>query len=61
MESARRWPRGALLAFGVAAVLATLVRLYRADLPLERDEGEYAYGARLIIEGAFSYVAGHVK
>lgn len=46
------------LAFVVAALaVSTVIRLHRLELPLERDEGEYAYGGALILEHAFSYDA----
>lgn len=55
--------RGELIAAGcvlaLAIALVTAVRLHRLDLPLERDEGEYAYGARLILDRAFSYADFH--
>ncbi len=55
MATGRAWPRGALVLAGIALAVAVVVRLHRLDLPLERDEGEYAYGARLILAGEFSY------
>ena len=44
----------------IAAVLAglafpTLVRLRMLDLPLERDEGEYAYAGQLMLQGVPPY------
>lgn len=47
--------RIALGVFAVACAVAIAIRLHRLDLPLERDEGEYGYGARLILDGDFSY------
>jgi 4-amino-4-deoxy-L-arabinose transferase-like glycosyltransferase len=43
----------------VALALVSVVRLHRLDLPLERDEGEYAYGAQLILDRSFSYDTLH--
>src|SRR6185369_332573 len=43
-----------LLAAGLALAFAVRVRL--RDLPLERDEGEYAYAGQLILEGTPPYV-----
>ncbi len=43
----------------LALALVTAVRLHRLDLPLERDEGEYAYGAQLILDRSFSYETLH--
>jgi len=43
-------------------VLAAIVRLRPADIPLERDEGEYAYAAQLILQGVPPYaLAGNLK
>lgn len=44
---------------GVAAVCigAALVRLRLASMPLERDEGEYAYMGQLILRGEVPYLA----
>ncbi len=39
----------------VTAALAAYVRLRLADVPLERDEGEYAYADQLILEGTPTY------
>lgn len=43
-----RW----ILAAAVLAVLSVVaLRVHLADLPLERDEGEYAYGGQLLLRG----------
>ncbi|MEI8358775.1 MAG: hypothetical protein WCH13_09845, partial [Deltaproteobacteria bacterium] len=34
-----------------AAAAATAIRWHLLDVPLERDEGEYAYAGRLLLEG----------
>jgi hypothetical protein len=39
----------------VVVVLVALVRLRVADVPLERDEGEYAYAGQLILQGIPPY------
>ena len=49
---ARRTPLVALL---VVVALVALVRVRLADVPLERDEGEYAYAGQLILEGVPPY------
>ena len=46
---------GALVAVCVVLVLVAVVRLRVADLPLERDEGEYAYAGQLILQGIPPY------
>jgi len=49
-----------LLLVGVAAVLlAVFVRLKFADVPLERDEGEYAYAGQLILHGVPPYTLAY--
>ncbi len=54
-ENARASAPWALL--GLLAVLAfvTIVRIRYLDVPLERDEGEYAYAGRLILDGIPPY------
>ena len=42
---------GPLLVVLAAIVLAALVRIRLSDMPLERDEGEYAYAGQLILKG----------
>ena len=39
----------------IALVFPTLVRLRLLDLPLERDEGEYAYAGQLMLQGVPPY------
>ena len=51
-KSAVPW---ALVAVAAAIVFVALVRLRVAGIPLERDEGEYAYAGRLILEGIPPY------
>ncbi len=46
-----------LLAAGL--LLAIAVRLRLLDVPLERDEGEYAYAGQLILEGSVPYGEAH--
>ncbi len=50
--SATPWP---LLAVLAALVFVAYVRLRVADVPLERDEGEYAYAGQLILQGIPPY------
>jgi hypothetical protein len=45
----------AWLAVGLIIVLAMGVRLRLRELPLERDEGEYAYAGQLILQGIPPY------
>jgi hypothetical protein len=48
--------------FGLAILLAVAVRLRLLGMPLERDEGEYAYLGRLMLEGVPPYsMAGNMK
>lgn len=46
---------GPLLFVFAVMVLVALVRLRVADVPLERDEGEYAYAGQLILQGIPPY------
>src|SRR5579862_2967870 len=46
---------GAWLIVLAALVFSTAVRLRLADVPLERDEGEYAYAGQLILQGTPPY------
>ena len=54
---ASRWPTR--LGLGAIVVASALVRLRIAALPLERDEGEYAYLGQLILRGEWPYLAAH--
>jgi len=47
---------GALLCVVAICVLAAVVRLRLAGIPLERDEGEYAYGGQLLLQGIPPFV-----
>ena len=49
---ARHWGFFVVLA---AAALVALVRMRLVDLPLERDEGEYAYAGQLLLQGVPPY------
>jgi 4-amino-4-deoxy-L-arabinose transferase-like glycosyltransferase len=51
-HSGRSW---ALLPVIAALLFVVTVRLRVADVPLERDEGEYAYAGQLILEGVPPY------
>ena len=48
----KQWPWFALL---LIVVFAMAVRIRIADMPLERDEGEYAYAGQLILQGIPPY------
>jgi hypothetical protein len=51
-----RSPRGWAFAFLLVALLfAAGVRIRLLDVPLERDEGEYAYAGQLILQGIAPY------
>jgi 4-amino-4-deoxy-L-arabinose transferase-like glycosyltransferase len=45
----------ALIVLLIALAFAAIVRLRLADLPLERDEGEYAYAGQLMLQGIPPY------
>lgn len=47
--------QAALIVLMAAMAFAAIVRLRLADLPLERDEGEYAYAGQLILQGVPPY------
>lgn len=47
--------RGPLIVLAVALVLAAGIRIRLLSMPLERDEGEYAYGGQLMLEGVPPY------
>jgi hypothetical protein len=49
-ESART-PAREWIALAVVVALAAAVRWHRRDVPLERDEGEYAYAGSLLLQG----------
>jgi len=44
---------------GVSLVIAVVVRLRFLDMPLERDEGEYAYIAQLLLRGIPPYAEAY--
>ena len=52
-RSYRKWIAGAALVIVVAAT--AMVRLRLRDMPLERDEGEYAYIGQLMLDGMAPY------
>jgi hypothetical protein len=56
--TARRPARaGAWIALSATVIVATLLRLRLLGVPLERDEGEYAYMGQLILRGDLPYLA----
>jgi 4-amino-4-deoxy-L-arabinose transferase-like glycosyltransferase len=58
-ESETRRRIWAFVLFGVAALLVAALRLRIADFPLERDEGEYAYFAQLLLQGVPPYAQAY--
>jgi hypothetical protein len=48
-----------VLIVAIAVVFAAYVRLRVAGVPLERDEGEYAYAGQLILQGVPPYVLAY--
>lgn len=48
-------PNRAAIALVVVLVLTAIVRIRLLDLPLERDEGEYAYAGQLLLQGMPPY------
>ncbi len=55
----KRAPWAALLALAVILFFFASLRLRLLDTPLERDEGEYAYTAQIMLDGAAPYVDSH--
>src|SRR5438128_3127597 len=49
----------AVLVTLLVIALAALVRLRLSDMPLERDEGEYAYAGQLILKGLPPYLEAY--
>src|SRR5204862_4907111 len=47
------------IALGTVLVGTALLRLRLLGIPLERDEGEYAYMGQLILRGELPYVAAY--
>jgi 4-amino-4-deoxy-L-arabinose transferase-like glycosyltransferase len=48
-------PNRAAIALVIVLVLTAIVRIRLLDLPLERDEGEYAYAGQLLLQGMPPY------
>jgi 4-amino-4-deoxy-L-arabinose transferase-like glycosyltransferase len=46
---------GPLIAVLIVSAFLALIRVRIADVPIERDEGEYAYAAQLILQGIPPY------
>ena len=44
-----------IVSLAIAVVLVVVVRLRLLSIPLERDEGEYAYAGQLMLEGIPPY------
>ena len=53
--ASRSWPRWPWLIVLAAVLFAGAVRIRLLDLPLERDEGEYAYAGQLLLQGIPPY------
>jgi hypothetical protein len=49
----------AIVAVAVVLLFVAVVRLRVADVPLERDEGEYAYAGQLILQGVPPYALAY--
>jgi hypothetical protein len=54
LSSTRAW-----IGVAIAVVVSAIVRLRLIDLPLERDEGEYAYIAQLLLQGVPPYAEAY--
>lgn len=52
-------PWRARVTLGAIVAVTALLRLRIAGMPLERDEGEYAYLGQLILQGEWPYLAAH--
>ncbi|MBI4025574.1 MAG: hypothetical protein HY360_11385 [Verrucomicrobia bacterium] len=52
-------PRMFRFGLGLVILGAWAVRMHLADMPLERDEGEYAYMAQLMLQGAPPYTEAY--
>jgi len=50
------FPSGVILA---VIIIASVIRLHLLEIPLERDEGEYAYIAQLLMHGEPLYVSAY--
>ena len=51
----RRAPSVNAIALAVVLLATAAIRWHRLDVPLERDEGEYAYAGQLILQGVPPY------
>ena len=47
--------RCAIVAVVAIVFVAMFIRIRLADVPLERDEGEYAYTAQVLLKGYWPY------
>lgn len=55
LELQQRTPRWTLIALFLVLLLFAAIRWRLRDMPLERDEGEYAYAGQLILQGVPPY------
>src|SRR5262245_39949664 len=53
-QASSRWQE--LIPLAAILLLATLLRLHFLEVPLERDEGEYATMGQLLLRGGVPYV-----
>jgi hypothetical protein len=51
VESSRPFPDRAWIALAIVLLFVVAVRIRLLDIPLERDEGEYAYMGQLFLQG----------
>ena len=59
MDGRAGWRPGPALALVAILAVTVVLRVRLLDVPLERDEGEYAYMGQLILRGEVPYVAAH--
>src|SRR5215469_2554303 len=51
--------RGTFLWLFLVLLIVTGIRIHLLDTPLERDEGEFAYGGQLMLHGVSIYKAAY--
>ena len=55
LPSKSRKRHATLLWLFLILLIVTGIRIHRLDTPLERDEGEFAYGGQLMLQGVSIY------
>ncbi len=55
LKASERSSRWAMAALAIAVLLVVVVRVRLLQIPLERDEGEYAYAGQLLLDGIPPY------